>query len=327
MSYKHLSITEREKLMFYRAQGLSICKIALFLERNKSTIARELKRNDKDYSPSKAQARYLRRRQKSCPRKKLAKPDLFNLVKKLFLERDLSPEQIAARLELENYPIRVSYKTIYRAIYAGMFDTPEQKRSTGNRGAIRHLRHRGKPRRPKGYVSNRGKIPISNELSARPVEANERSRLGDFEADTVLGKFGQAALLTLVDRKSRFLFAAKISKLDDKEVEEALIKLLRSQPLHSITPDRGREFRRHGNVTKELGVEFYFPKPRHPWERGTNENTNGLLREYFPKGFDFNELSEAQLQAAVEKLNKRPRKCLGYKTPWEIWFSSVLHFV
>ena len=133
MSYKHLSIQEREKLMFYLAQGLSICQIAVLLERNKSTIARELKRNDKDYLPSKAQARYRRRRKKSCPHKKLYNPDLFNLVKELFLERDLSPEQIAARLELENYPIRISYKTIYRAIYAGMFDTPEQKRSTGNR--------------------------------------------------------------------------------------------------------------------------------------------------------------------------------------------------
>ena len=327
MSYKHLSITEREMLMFYRAQGMSGYQIAKLLGRNKSTISRELKRNATDYSPSKAQACYQRRRKKSCPHKKLAQPELFNLVKILFLDNRWSPEQIAQRLKLENYPIRVSYKTIYRAIYAGMFDTPEQKRSTGNRGAIRRLRHRGKARRPKGYVSNRGKIPITNELSARPVEANERSRLGDFEADTVLGKFGKAALLTLVDRKSRFLFATKISKLDDKEVEQAMIKLLVREPLHSITPDRGREFRRHGNVTKELGVEFYFPKPRHPWERGSNENTNGLLREYFPKGFDFNELSEETLQAVVEQLNKRPRKCLGYKSPWEVWFSTPLHFV
>ena len=327
MSYKHLSIQEREKLMFYLAQGLSICQIAVLLERNKSTIARELKRNDKDYLPSKAQARYQRRRKKSCPHKKLYKPDLFKLVKKLFLERDYSPEQISNRLKLENYPIRISYKTIYRAIYAGMFDTPEQKRSEGNRGAIRHLRHRGKPRRPKGYVSNRGKIPISNELSARPVEANERSRFGDFEVDTIVGKNRKSGLLTLVDRKSRFLLCCKLSKIGSKEVEAALIKLLRGQPLHSVTSDRGREFQLHGNVTAILGVEFYFAPPHQPWQRGTNENTNGLLREYFPKGYDFNELSEAKLQAAVEKLNKRPRKCLGYKTPWEIWFSTPLHFV
>jgi len=209
----------------------------MLLKRNKSTIARELKRNDKDYLPSKAQARYQRRRKKCRPHKKLDKPDLFKLVKKLFLEVHLSPEQISNRLKLENYPIRISYKSIYRAIYAGMFDTPEQKRSTGNRGAIRHLRHRGKPRRPKGYVSNRGKIPISNELSARPLEANERSRFGDWEADTVVGKNRKSALLTLVDRKSRFLLCCKLSKVGSKEIEAALIKLLRGQPLKSVTSD------------------------------------------------------------------------------------------
>ena len=118
MSYKHLSIQEREMLLLYRAQGLSICKIAALLERHKSTIARELKRNATDYLPSEAQACYQRRRKKSCPHKKLAQPDLFNLVKILFLELHWSPEQIANRLKLENYPIQISCKTIYRAIYA-----------------------------------------------------------------------------------------------------------------------------------------------------------------------------------------------------------------
>ena len=327
MSYKHLSITEREMLMFYRAQGLSICKIAKLLGRNKSTLSRELKRNTGEYLPSKAQAAYHKRRKKSRPHKKLAQPELFNLVNKLFLDLHWSPEQIAERLKLENYPIQISYKTIYRAIYAGMFDTPEQKRSTGNRGAIRRLRHRGKPRRKKGYVSNRGKIPITNELSARPVEANERIRLGDFELDTIVGKNRKSGLVTLVDRKSRFLLCSKVSRLGSEEVKEALIKLLRGQPLYSITSDRGREFQLHGKVTAVLGVEFYFAPAHQPWHRGTNENTNGLLREYFPKGYDFNELSESQLQAVVEQLNKRPRKCLGYKSPWEVWLSEPLHFV
>ena len=179
MSYKHLSITERELIAIYRAEGKSICQIAKSLGRNKSTISRELARNKGEYLPSKAQAHYKRRRKKCRPHKLLENPELFALVKKLFLNKHWSPEQIANRLKLENYPIQISYKTIYRAIYAGMFDTPEQKRSEGNRGARRKLRHRGKPRRPKGYVSNRGKIPISHELSARPVAANERIRRGD----------------------------------------------------------------------------------------------------------------------------------------------------
>ncbi len=327
MSYNHLSIKERELIYFHLAKGLSLCQVAKFLGRDKSTISRELARNGAEYSPSKAQTRYQRRRKKSHPHKILEKPELFALVKKLFLDCHWSPEQIANRLKLENYPIQISYKTIYRAIYAGMFDTPEQRRSQGNRGAIRKLRHRGKPRRPKGYVSNRGKIPISHELKERPVEANERSRFGDWEADSIVGFNHKSGLLTLVDRKSRFLICKKLSRLGSKEVETAIIAALQGQPLHTITPDRGREFHWHGNVTKALGVEFYFPPPHHPWERGTNENTNGLLREYFPKGYDFNTVLEENLEAVVNQLNQRPRKCLGYKTPAEVYFSTMLHLV
>jgi len=131
--------------------------------------------------------------------------------------------------------------------------------------------------------------------------------------------------LTLVDRKSRFLFVSKLSKLDDKQVEEAMIKFLQKEEVKSITPDRRREFRRHINITKALGVEFYFPKPQYPWERGTNENTNGLLREYFPKGYDFDNLMEKDLRAIVDQLNHRLRKCLGYRTPAEVYFSTPLH--
>lgn len=276
MRYKHLSITERELLLIHRTQGMSLCQIAKILGRHKSTISRELARNSSDYLPSKAQANYHKRRKKCCPRKLLENAELFKVVKRLFLSLHWLPEQIATRLKLENYPIQISYKTIYRGIYAGMFDTPEQRRSQGNRGAIRKLRHRGKPRRPKGYVSNRGKIPISHELAERPNEANERNRFGDWEADTIVGFNRKSALLTLVDRKSRYLLCRKLTRQGSKEVQVALIQALSGQPLRSITPDRGREFQLHGNVTKALGVEFYFPPPQHPWERGTNENTNAL---------------------------------------------------
>ena len=325
MSYKHLSITEREKIAILRAQGVVDYKIAQILGRHKSTISRELNRNSGDYSPSKAQASYEKRRKKCCPQKKLANAELFALVATLFLILRWSPEQIANRLKLENYPIQISYKTIYRAIHSGMFDTLEQRRSNGNRGARRRLRHKGKPRRPKGHVENRGKIPISHELKERPIEANERVRFGDWEADSIVGFNHKSGLLTLVCRKSRFLICEKLPRLGSKEVEAAMIKALRGQPLHSVTPDRGREFQLHGNVTKKLGVEFYFPPPHHPWERGTNENTNGLLREYFPKGCDFNKVSDEQLQAVVEQLNQRPRKCLGCRTPQEVYFSTMLH--
>ena len=171
-------------------------------------------------------------------------------------------------------------------------------------------------------MSNRGKIPISHELSERPPEANERSRKGDWEIDTIVGFNRKSGLVTLVDRKSRFLICRKLTRLGSKEVEAALVAALQGQPVHSITSDRGREFQLHGKVTASLGVEFYFAPPYHPWERGTNENTNGLLREYFPKGYDFNTLSEEDLQAVVNQLNQRPRKCLG-NTVGSILFQYV----
>ena len=157
------------------------------------------------------------------------------------------------------------------------------------------------------------------------MAANERSRFGDWEADTIVGYNHKSGLLTLVDRKSRFLRAAPLSRLGSKEVKTAMIEALRGQPLHSITPDRGREFQLHGKVTTALGVKFYFPPPHQPWQRGTNENTNGLLREYFPKGYDFSKLSDEDLQKVVDQLNHRPRKCLGYRTPAEVYFSTMLH--
>ena len=205
-----------------------------------------------------------------------------------------------------------------------MFDTVVQRQSKGNRGAIRKLRHRGKSRHSKNYVEMRGKIPISNPLSARPKEANCRQRLGDFEA--VVGENGKACLLTLTDRKSRFLICRKLDKKNSECMKNAMIEALTGQPLFSITPDRGKEFSQHSEVTKELNVEFYFPPPHHPWERGTNENTNGLLREYFPKGQDLTNVCNEYLQTKVSDLNNRPRKCLGYRTPAEIYFSTSLHF-
>lgn len=211
MRYEHLNIAEREKILFCIASKFSITETAKYIGRSKSTVSRELKRNGKFYSPSEAQNNYQRKRKNCRPRKKLENPQLFKLVKKLFLQNRWSPEQISARLKLENYYVSVSYKTIYRAIYAGMFDTPEQKNSKGNRGAIRKLRHRGKSRHCKNYVERRGKIQISNPLSARPKEANDRQRLGDFEADTVAGENGKECLLTLTDRKSRFLISKKKS--------------------------------------------------------------------------------------------------------------------
>lgn len=326
--YKHLTLYEREKIHFFCAKGYSQAKIAAELGRSKSTVSRELRRNspEGEYLPARAQEQYSQRRRK-CHRKKLLEnTELYELVKDKFLNFQWSPEQIAGRLRLEKSAYRISFNTIYRAIYAGMFDTPEQRRSPGNRGAKRKLRHKGKPRRGKGYQENRGRLQISYSITERPKAANNRERLGDWEADTVAGKLGGACLLTLVDRKSRYLICRKLSRKGSQELAAAMVSALQEQPRSSVTPDRGREFLCHEWVTKELdGLPFYFALPHHPWERGTNENTNGLLREYFPKGHDLTDISIAEIQAVEDKLNFRPRKMFGFKTPAEIHFPIVLH--
>ena len=243
-----------------------------------------------------------------------------------FLEHQWSPEQISGRLKLENAAGRISCSTIYRGIYAGIFDTPEQRKSHKNRGAVRKLRHRGKSRHSIGYVEKRGRTVISNDIDIRPAAAEERSRIGNWEGDTVASTVNGPCLVTLTDRRSRFLLSRKSDKKNSVYVRDVIIDCLKGQPLHSIIPDRGKEFPKHPEVTEALdGVQFYLPKPHQPWKRGTNENTNGLLREYFPKGQDLSEYKDEYIQQKVDELNKRPRKCLGFRTPYEIYYSKLLH--
>ena len=251
------------------------------------------------------------------------------MVKQLFLNEQWSPEQISGRLNLENSKNKISYNTIYRAIYRGDFDEPGL--STGNRGAIRKLRHRGKTRHSKNHVERRGKIPISNTIHERPDSANKRTEIGHWEADTVAGQTGKACLVTLVDRKSRLLLIGKSEKKASKPVVDQMIKLLQgvdSNFCKTITPDRGKEFSQHARLTEELNnTQIYFPDPHAPWQRGSNENTNGLLREYSPKGVDLTDATDEEIQGWATKLNTRPKKCLNWKTPYEIFYKTVLHLI
>lgn len=330
--YQHLSIIEREKILISLTEGKKPSQIAKELGRSKSTITRELNRNTQGkekYSAAASQEKYQKRRKKCRRKKRLEDAVLQGKVKRLFIEQQWSPEQISHRLVYEKNPLRISSSTIYRAIYAGMFDTEAQRRSEGNRGAIRKLRHRGKTRRRKGTVENRGKITISNSIHERPAEADSRKVIGHWEADTVIGKRDSACLVTITDRCSRYLLAGKIQKKQSELLADKMIAIFSGftkNRLKSITPDRGKEFAKHSKITSTLNnVQFYFPDPHAPWQRGTNENTNGLLREYFPKSFDFNACSETDIDMFVEKLNKRPRKCLGWKSPFEVFFNKSLH--
>lgn len=325
--HKHLTLEERERIMYLIAQGKSITYIANKLGRNKSTISRELRRNENngEYIPSLAQRQYETRRKRCRPHIKLS-GELYRYVKDKFLNHQWSPEQIAGRLKYENAQDTVSYTTIYRGIYAGLFDDPNK--SHGNRGVIRKLRHRGKSRHTRNYEEKRGKIQISNMIDSRPEEANNRSRLGDWEADTVLGKKGKACIVSLVDRKSRYLLGGKSENKTADKVNEVIKNKLEGEPLKSITPDRGKEFSNHKEITEHFdGVQFYFPHPHHPWERGTNENTNGLIREYFPKGFDISNITDEYIQQQFYEINTRPRKCLGFKTPYEVYKNTTLRLV
>ena len=325
--YTHLTLYERECILLFLAKGYSLSKIAKELGRSKATISRELKRNSQKqaYMPVIAQKKYWKRRKQSRRKKLLSEPGLYGLVRELFLNRQWLPEQIEGRMRLEGHAIVPSCRTIYRAIYAGMFDTAEQKRSAGNRGMRRRLRHKGKPRKTKKPNSRRGKMSIRHSIEERPKAANDRTRFGDWEADTVQGKARGPRLVTLVDRKSRYLLCRKVPTERMDAVAKAMIDCLQGYPCESITPDRGKEFSSHEKVTEATGAEFYFALPRHPWQRGTNENTNGLLREYFPKKTSLANVSDEEVQMVEDKLNHRPRKCLGYLSPFEVLFHSPLH--
>lgn len=328
--YNHLTINERENLLFLTGKGYSLRKIANLMRRSPSTISRELRRNSKkdSYSPSMATCLYQKRRKKCHKHYVLDNPDLYNTVKRLFLEEQWSPEEISYRLRLENYPFNISCNTIYRAIYARKFD--EKGLPYGNRGCIRKLRHKGKTRHKKGIQDTRGKIRISNELEKRPKSALERKVIGHIEADTVVGKHNGACIVTMVDMTSRFLLGGKATKKDSDSVKAVILNVLNKLPKRkkkTLTPDRGKEFACHEEVTKETGIEFYFPPSHSPWDRGTNENTNGLLREYIPKSTDIDSLSQKDIAIFFDKLNKRPRKCLGWKTPFEVFYGKVLHLV
>lgn len=327
--YKHLSINEREMILVLTTEKKSLHTIAKVIGRSVSTVSRELMRNStkKGYSAVEANRQYQTRRKKCRRAKLLENAKLKCIVMHLFLDQQWSPEQIANRLAYESNTFRLSYTTIYRAIYAGMLDT--EKLSHGNRGVIRKLRHRGKARRGKGTVETRGKIVISNRINERPTEADGRQVIGHWEADTLAGKTGSACLVTIADRCSRYLLAGKVAKRYSTLVAEKMIALLSAVPKRtqkSITPDRGKEFSRHAAVTAALdGLQFYFSDPHAPWQRGTNENTNGLLREYLPKSFDIAFCSDDDVAGFVQKLNFRPRKCLGWKTPYEVFFNQSLH--
>lgn len=320
--YEHLTARERDRIAELHATRQSVTDIAKAIGRDKSTVSRELRRNGRRgrYGACTAQGRADERHEACRPRRRLDDPELADEVRRDIVELHWSPEQIDGRLRLGRGRCVVSFSTIYRAVNEGRMDAPG---ATGNRRVRRHLRRKGKTAR-RGREETRGRIKVPRTISERPAEASERSRLGDWEDDTVVGP-GTACLVGIVDRASRLLVGGKAAAHTAEAVGEVEVACLRGRPLETVTPDRGKEFANHEEVSRRLGgVRFYFCEPHHPWQKPTVENTNGLIREFFPKGTDFSKVTDEEVQRVYELINDRPRKVLGYRTPNEV-YREMLH--
>ena len=325
-SYHHFSIEEREKILVGIEKGDTVRFIAAQLGRNPSSISRELKRNRNPHAHSNfytaygAQRKYQNRRKQFCHRpSQWGKGGAFEEYLVTKLKRHWSPQTIVGRYRLEHPQERVpSFQCIYSAFKTHLLPAD----------LTHDLRRKG--RKQNAYKTPRnGKLQVKHKIDQRPEEANERKRLGDWESDSVLGKKNSACLATHVDRCSRYLIAAKLSEHTSVEYLTKTIVAFEQYAqgkLHTLTADRGMEFACYAELEKHFsreGLTVYFADPSAPWQRGTNENTNGLLRQYIPKGSDIALLSEEKIQAIVDELNNRPRKALGWLTPSEVFFAPL----
>lgn len=310
MSYKHITIEERCCIEYNLRNGVSPSKIAKILGRNRSSISRELKRNRKEgdeYQPVKAQERYKEKRKNSVRKPNNHQPLKDYIVSKL--EIRWSPEQIENRLKIDkpdDARMRVSFATIYNWIDAKIINF-----------SVKNLRRKGKSKEH-NKEEKRGRFVIDNPIENRPFPPGDRSEIGNWEIDTVAGKVGGASLVTLVERKSRLLIAVPVGNKKKETINQSMANIISHVPnelMKTITSDRGKEFAGY----REWGVPVYFANRYSPWERGSNENTNGLLREFFPKGMDLSGIDRNEILEAVNMINSRPRKCLGYKTAGEIF--------
>ena len=312
MSYVHLTTSERVKIETYLELGFSVRKIAGHLGRQPSTISRELKRNPY-YDASCADQRYVERKKKCGARTKFTLEKGVRILGKL--RETWSPEQIAGRLFQEE---GLSFKTIYRWIYTGLVEADS--------GLLRQKEKRQKPR------ETRGRFNVGLPISKRPSDVKERQTFGHWELDTVVSGRGKskACVATFVERKSRFYLAVPMEDRSAQSMESTIQALHLYFPLgtfQTATTDRGKEFSCHERIRDTLGVPMYFADPYSSWQRGSNENANGLLREFFPKGTDFGKVSRSELAQALAWINERPRKCLNWKTAYEVFTEEVLHLI
>ena len=316
-TYKHLSYEQRCHIYQLKKIDWEIKEIAIELGVHKSTIYRELIRNTGDRGYRHQQAQLKAEERKRAAKKALKMTgELIALIEEK-LRVDWSPEQISGWL-LEENEVLISHERIYQHIW-------KDKKSGGD--LYKHLRRRAKKYQPRGSTGKTSRGQIKNQVSIeeRPDIVGEKGRFGDLEIDTMIGRNHQGALVTVVERTTLYTTIAQVSHKTAEKVTNATIALLKPYKgyLQSITADNGKEFADHEVISKQLAIDFYFAHPYCSWERGLNENTNGLIRQYFPKDTDFRSLTEKDITQVMEKLNNRPRKSLGYKTPKEMFFGNL----
>ncbi len=315
MTYRQITYAERYTLSLLRREGLTPAEIGRVLGRHRCTILRELRRNrtahDGAYRPQMADWYARGRRSRSRRNRRFTAAD-WRRVRALLEER-WSPEQVAGYLRRHRL-LRMSHETIYRYVWA-------DKRAGG--ALYTHLRGARKQRRKRyGSYDSRGRLAGKRPITDRPATVATRGRIGHWEIDTMLGA-GQAGpcVLTLVERKTGYVAIGKLHARTTADVTQRTTHLIQRQPrpVRTITADNGTEFHGYSAIERATDTRFYFATPHHAWERGTNENTNGLIRQYLPKGQSMAQLTQHHCNAIARQLNHRPRKRLGFRTPEECY--------
>ena len=314
----HLTQEQRYTIEVLRNNNYTLKEIGGIIGRDKSVICRELKRNSDNrngvYRSDLAE--------RKCKKRHDEKPKMqrFTLVIKeqtdAWLKEDYSPEQIVGLAKLKQLSC-VSIERIYQYVW---------KDKTNGGVLYTHLRNNGKTYRKRGASKDkRGQILGRIGIEKRPAEVDQKQRIGDTEVDLIIGKDHKGALVTINDRACGLLKMRKSKSKEASEIEKIVIESLEPwKPfMHTMTSDNGKEFANHLNISKSLEIDYYFARPYHSWERGANENLNGLVRQYFPKGSDFSLITDEQVKIVEEKLNNRPRKRFGYLTPNEVYLSAI----
>lgn len=302
MSYTQLTQEQRYQIYALLKIGHNGTEIAKVLGSHKSTICRELHRNcgQRGYRPKQAHFLAISRR---FHRRVRIQPETWEMIEAK-LKLDWSPEQISGWMG-RNQAIRVSHEWIYQYILT-------DKWMGGH--LYEHLRCKKKRRKRYGGDDRRGQLPNRVSIEQRPEIVQQRQRIGDWEVDTIIGKRHHQAIVTLTERKSRLALVRKVEQRTADQVRKSMIELLQpfEERVHTITADNGKEFAEHEQIARELKAGFFFAHPYAAWERGSNENMNGLIRQYIPKKCDFISLGETEVELVMDRLNNRPRKCLGF---------------